>query len=172
MMEPMETILSELSLAPSKPLIEDVDALLEELSTGQRRWHLCSQRERVALALRVRDLYLAQRQGEAAAALAELLRQAATKIERVGELAIRDLSISAHPCQRFLSLRFVDLREIEPKRRVLFACPLPSLPTLAAVFVDPEEFNFRTFENILPLDRLFGDEEVAGLGLSDWVTCL
>lgn len=165
-MEHIDTIINELALAPIKALIDDVDPLLEALSTGQRRWHLCSQRERVALALRMRDLYLSQRAGEGEGAQAELLRQAATKVEPIEALAIKDLSISAHPCQRLLSLRFVELRQIEPKRRALFACPLPSLPTLAAVFVDPDEFNFRTFENILPLDRLFGEEEVAGLTLS------
>ena len=84
-MEHIDTILNELALAPNKPLIEDVDALLEALSTGQRRWHLCSQRERVALALRMRDLYLAQRDGEGEVAQAELLRQAVAALASDGQ---------------------------------------------------------------------------------------
>ncbi|MGW8527313.1 MULTISPECIES: hypothetical protein [Nocardiopsidaceae] len=75
---------------------------------------------------------------------------------------IDGLAVSWHPTVRFKSVRFVDADLIDADVRELFARPSDTAPYLAAVFVDPRELSFRTFENILPLDHLFAD---AGLEL-------
>ncbi|MEV1005927.1 hypothetical protein [Streptomyces sp. NPDC049881] len=67
------------------------------------------------------------------------------------------LSVSWHPTARFKAVRFVDAERIDEAARELFARPSEGAPHLAAVFVDPRELSFRTFENIVPLDRLFTD---------------
>ena len=71
---------------------------------------------------------------------------------------IDGLSVSYHPTSRFKALRFLEAKHIDESVRQLFARPILKMPQLAAAFVDPEEFSFRSFENILPLDRLFGEE--------------
>ncbi|MFD0852923.1 hypothetical protein ACFQ07_11835, partial [Actinomadura adrarensis] len=58
---------------------------------------------------------------------------------------------------RHKAVRFVDAERIDQSVRGLFARPSAGAPHLAAVFVDPAELSFRTFENILPLDFLFED---------------
>jgi hypothetical protein len=73
------------------------------------------------------------------------------------------LAIAWHPSARHKAVRFVDAARIDPAVRELFARPSEAAPHLAAVFVDPRELSFRTFENIVPLDRLF---EGAPLGLA------
>lgn len=70
---------------------------------------------------------------------------------------IEGMTIAAHPSQRFRAVRFIDAEHLEAEHRAQFARPSADLPELAAVFVDPEEYHFRTFENILPLDRLLTD---------------
>lgn len=75
---------------------------------------------------------------------------------------VEGLSLSFHPTARFQALRFVDEARLDPASRALFARPCRELPELAAVFVDPEELSFRTFENIVPLDRHF---EAASLSI-------
>lgn len=75
---------------------------------------------------------------------------------------LQGLAISYHPTARFQALRFVEADALDEGSRTLFARPCAELPNLAAVFVDPEEYSFRTFENIVPLDRAFGSQlEVA-----------
>lgn len=67
------------------------------------------------------------------------------------------LAISWHPTVHHKAVRFVDAERIDPDVRELFARPSAAAPHMAAVFVDPRELSFRTFENIVPLDGLFGD---------------
>ncbi|WP_329518703.1 hypothetical protein [Spirillospora sp. NBC_01491] len=67
------------------------------------------------------------------------------------------LAISWHPTVRHKAVRFVDAERIEAGARELFARPSEAAPHLAAVFVDPRELSFRTYENVLPLDHLFED---------------
>ncbi|WP_255953243.1 hypothetical protein [Streptomyces odontomachi] len=78
------------------------------------------------------------------------------------------LAISWHPTARHKAVRFVDAERIDADVRELFARPSTAAPYLAAVFVDPRELSFRTFENILPLDRLFEDTPLK-LDLTDRV---
>ncbi|GAA1560263.1 hypothetical protein GCM10009678_49010 [Actinomadura kijaniata] len=70
---------------------------------------------------------------------------------------IDGLAVSWHPTARFKAVRFVDAERLDAGVRDLFARPVETAPYLAAVFADPREMSFRTFENILPLDRLFED---------------
>lgn len=65
------------------------------------------------------------------------------------------LGVCWHPTARHKQVRFVTAERIPAEVRDLFARPSAAAPYLAAVFVDPCELSFRTFENIVPLDRLF-----------------
>ncbi|EDM76558.1 hypothetical protein PPSIR1_24159 [Plesiocystis pacifica SIR-1] len=84
------------------------------------------------------------------------LRKVAAAVELApGELGCIDgLSLAPHPTARHQSVRFVQLAELPEALRPRCARPSPAAPELAAVFVDPEEFSFRSFENIVPLDAL------------------
>lgn len=70
-------------------------------------------------------------------------------------LVLAGLSLSFHPFSQCKLLRFVDEEQIPLPLRAHFARPVSELPHLCAVFVDPEELSYRTFENIIPLDRYF-----------------
>ncbi len=70
---------------------------------------------------------------------------------------LQGLSLSFFPSARFKQLRFVEAAELASEVRPLFARPCAELPELAAVFVDPEEFSYRSFETIVGLDRLFSE---------------
>lgn len=69
--------------------------------------------------------------------------------------AIDGLGVSWHPSARHKALRFVDAAKLDAAIRDRFARPSLDAPHLAAVFADPCELSFRTYENIVPLDRLF-----------------
>lgn len=105
----------------------------------------------------LRDRFFALSTGEAPAdEVAEYLAEVdATDTEPVTTLD--GLAVSWHPTARHKAVRFVDAERIDAGVRELFARPSAAAPYLAAVFVDPRELSFRTFENILPLDRLFAD---------------
>ena len=67
-------------------------------------------------------------------------------------LEYQGLNMSFHPSQSRKECRFVDVDSIE--------IPDESVPYLANVgaymtFCDPAELHYRTFENIIPLDRAF-----------------
>jgi hypothetical protein len=70
------------------------------------------------------------------------------------------LAVCWHPTARFKAVRYVDADRIDAGVRDAFARPSEAAPYLAAVFVDPLELSFRTFENILPLDHLFADPKL------------
>lgn len=77
--------------------------------------------------------------------------------DAVPAATVDGLDLSWHPSARFKAVRFIDAERIDERVRDLFARPSADAPYLAAVFVDPHELSFRTFENIVPLDRLFED---------------
>ena len=70
---------------------------------------------------------------------------------------LRGLSLSYFPSVRFKQLRFIEAEHLDDQVRPLFARPCRGLPHLAAAFVDPEEFSYHSFENIVCLDRWFED---------------
>ena len=74
---------------------------------------------------------------------------------RLPTLVLEGLSIYFHPTAGAKLVRFVDEEKIPLALRDKFARPSAQLPHLCAVFVDPEELSYRTYENILPLDRYF-----------------
>lgn len=78
---------------------------------------------------------------------------------------VQGLSLAYHPSARFKQLRFLDATLLDDQVRPLFARPCAELPELAAAFVDPEELCFRSFENIICLDRLFPPIEHGALRL-------
>jgi hypothetical protein len=78
---------------------------------------------------------------------------------------VQGLSLAYHPSARFKQLRFLDAALLDAEVRSLFARPCAELPELAAAFVDPQELCFRSFENIICLDRLFPPIEDEALRL-------
>ena len=75
---------------------------------------------------------------------------AATVAPPVGT-RVDGLTISPQPTGRFTAVRYVDASQLDAE----VAARCAHVEHLAAVYVDPDEWSFRTFENIVPLDRLF-----------------
>ena len=105
-------------------------------------------------ALALRDLYLEVVAGQAEEGAEDRLKRAMEAIERHVELEVAGLELSFHPTARFRVVRFLDAEHLDERWRDLFARPVTEMPHMVAAFVDPEAFHFRTFENIVPLDRL------------------
>ncbi|MFV8752355.1 hypothetical protein ACNOYE_17535 [Nannocystaceae bacterium ST9] len=104
---------------------------------------------------RLRDRFFALGP-DAGEALGQQLIAEVDALDSVSPTArLHGLSLSHFPSARFKQVRFVDAAELDPEVRSRFARPCAELPELAAAFVDPEEFSFRTFENIVGLDRMF-----------------
>ncbi len=113
---------------------------------------------------------------------AEAFRAEVNAVDDAPGARIDGLRVSHFPSRSFKAVRFFDAERLEPTVRAHFARPLTHLPHLAAGFVDPAEFSFRTFENIvsldgffdgLPLDEVkleqrtrFGDKQVYAFALS------
>ncbi|XVQ13277.1 hypothetical protein ACQP1W_12265 [Spirillospora sp. CA-255316] len=108
----------------------------------------------------LRDRFFALSAGHAPAGEVDRYRAQVDATDTEPARTLDGLAISWHPTARHKAVRFVDAERIDADVRALFARPSPDAPHLAAVFVDPAEFSFRTFENILPLDHHF---EGAGL---------
>ena len=119
-----------------------------------------------ARALDLRDRYLAAREGRLDDDALRTLRDDIDACDAPPVTLLEGLEITYHPSARFKTLRFVEEALIPEAHRHRFAHPAPDAPTLVATFADPEELHFRTFENIIPLDRLldaFDDVAIAGL---------
>lgn len=71
------------------------------------------------------------------------------------------LDVSFHPGGRFTQVRFVNEVCLAAADWPLFARPSHAVPSLFAVFVDPQAFSFRTFENLIPLDQHFAKQPLA-----------
>jgi hypothetical protein len=91
---------------------------------------------------------VAPREGEA------LFRAVVELVQTQPVAQLDGLGLSFHPTAQHKAVRFLDAERLPAEHRSLFARPSSAMPHLAAVFVDPEELSFRTFENIVPLDRL------------------
>ena len=113
------------------------------------------------MSIDLRDRFFALSAGAARAERPERAGEVARYLAEVDALdpepaAVLDgLGIAWHPSRRHKAVRFVDAERIDPAVRDRFARPSQDAPHLAAVFVDPRELSFRTFEDIVPLDRLF-----------------
>ncbi|MFD8543111.1 hypothetical protein [Streptomyces sp. NPDC059649] len=105
----------------------------------------------------LRDRFFALSTGEATDEEVARYRAEVDATDTEPAATLDGLSISWHPTARHKSVRFIDAQRIDADVRDLFARPSEGAPHLAAVFVDPRELSFRTFENIVPLDRLFAD---------------
>lgn len=109
------------------------------------------------MSLELRDRFFALSTGDAPAGEVAEYRAQVDATDAEPAAAVDGLAVSWHPTARFKQVRFVDAELIDGEARELFARPIETMPDLAAVFADPRELSFRTFENILPLDRLFSD---------------
>ncbi|MEU8117937.1 hypothetical protein AB0C21_04430 [Spirillospora sp. NPDC049024] len=107
------------------------------------------------MSIELRDGFFALSNGRAPAEEVDRYRALVDATDTGPTTEIDGLAVSWHPTARFKAVRFVDAERIDAGVRELFARPSENAPYLAAVFVDPREFSFRTFENILPLDHRF-----------------
>ncbi|MFI1364921.1 hypothetical protein [Streptomyces griseochromogenes] len=109
------------------------------------------------MSIDLRDRFFALSTGSAPEDEVARFRAEVDETDTEAAAAIDGLAVSWHPTARFKAVRFVDAEHIDEAARALFARPSEDAPHLAAVFVDPRELSFRTFENIVPLDRLFAN---------------
>ncbi|MFC5747507.1 hypothetical protein [Actinomadura rugatobispora] len=107
------------------------------------------------MSIELRDRFFALSERDAPAAEVARYRAEVDATDAESAATLDGLAISWHPTARHKAVRFVDAWRIDAGVRELFARPSEAAPHLAAVFVDPRELSFRTFENILPLDDLF-----------------
>ncbi len=103
----------------------------------------------------LRDRYFTLHSSKPSAADAEAFRSEVNAVDAEPTASVDGLPVSAFPTRRHKSLRFFEASRVAEPVRAEFARPLPRLPHLAAGFVDPTEFSFRTFENIVSLDGYF-----------------
>ncbi|MCA9690167.1 MAG: hypothetical protein KC636_11200, partial [Myxococcales bacterium] len=116
---------------------------------------------------RLRDRFFALRAAASSpgnAGTAAALRAEVDTIDAPPVASVEGLAISFFPTSRFKQLRFIDASEVDASLRPLFARPSAELSHLIAVFVDPEELSYRSFENIIDLDRRFDGIARARLG--------
>jgi hypothetical protein len=125
------------------------------LADDPSAWCTLPETDRVTIGERLRDRFFELAALPAAERADHLFQSIVRAIDPVPSRRVEGLKVSFHPSARFQALRFIDAHRLDPESRALFARPCPEMPELAAVFVDPEEFSFRTFENIVPLDRAF-----------------
>ncbi|MEZ4238500.1 MAG: hypothetical protein R3F59_20575 [Myxococcota bacterium] len=118
----------------------------------------------LAAAERLRDAFFALPPGDPSAAAR--LRADLEGAEPHVALAVEGLSVSFHPTARHHQVSFVDEALVDAPWRGRFARPSGDAPHLLAAFVDPRELSLRTYENIVPLDRLFEGEPL-DLALAD-----
>jgi hypothetical protein len=107
------------------------------------------------MSIELRDRFFALSAGTPSADEVARYRAQVDAIDPEPAAVLDGLAIAWHPSARHKAVRFVDAERIDAQVRELFARPSAAAPHLAAVFVDPRELSFRTFENIVPLDRLF-----------------
>ncbi|SEH03973.1 hypothetical protein SAMN05444920_15018 [Nonomuraea solani] len=109
------------------------------------------------MSIELRDRFFVLSAGDVPAEEVARYRAEVDETDAEPAATVDGLDISWHPSARFKAVRFIDAERIGEPVRELFARPSADAPYLAAVFVDPHELSFRTFENIVPLDRLFED---------------
>ncbi len=107
------------------------------------------------MSIELRDRFFALSSGAPGADEVARYRAEVDAIDPEPAAVLDGLGIAWHPSARHKAVRFVDAERIDAAVRERFARPSEAAPHLAAVFVDPRELSFRTFENIVPLDRLF-----------------
>lgn len=113
-----------------------------------------SEADRRALGEALRDRFFALSAAEGTARQDRAFEALVSAVDPEPPWQLDALAVSYHPTARFKALRFVDAERLDEASRSLFARPCREAPELAAVFVDSEELSFRTFENIVPLDRV------------------
>ncbi len=87
-------------------------------------------------------------------------RQAAPRAPGVPVKLVEGLSLSPQRTARFTSPRVVDKRPLS--RTFTKDCErVAGMRDFIVVYVDPDEWTFRTYENILPLDRLITNTQLS-----------
>jgi hypothetical protein len=132
----------------------------EHVVSTPSTWQTMSHNDREKLGFALRDAFfrlLSTRSQKDKNKEQQLFQGIVNAIDIQSGVEVDGLSVSYHPTARHKAVRFVDEQRIEASLRSHFAHPSVDLPHLVAVFVDPQEFSFRTFENIISLDSLFGE---------------
>lgn len=138
------------------PSLSDRGAeLASALSRSPARLHELSAAERLTLGQWLRDQFFALSSRERSAGGEETFRSLVAALPTPPTVVVEGLSLCFHPTAQCKLVRFVEEERLPAEQRPLFARPVAELPHLCAVFVDPEELSYRTFENIIPLDRYF-----------------
>ncbi len=123
----------------------------------RRTWERATLSRRVEMAARLRARYFEARElGERAR---EQVRAAAEYAEPVEPIELAGMTVSSHPAGAWRALRVVASAELPESERARFA--LPGNARFSAVFVNPRELDFRTFEGVLGLDDWFDGIECA-----------
>lgn len=108
-----------------------------------------------------RAFALAAQQALHEPALQPLVHTLTKQVKPLCTASYKGISLSYYPTREHSSLRYMPRDLIEPLWRPYFAPPHRNTGDIAhnyvGVFVDPEEFHFRTFEYILPMDTHFED---------------
>ena len=108
-----------------------------------------------ALAIRLRDAVLADVTAPTSPDARAALRALIAQLPDAPCAEVEGLYLAPWPSAHFTVIRFVAAERLPETVRDQFARPAPAAPELAAAFVDPVALSYRSFENILPLDRLF-----------------
>ncbi|MFO0600237.1 MAG: hypothetical protein U0228_33315 [Myxococcaceae bacterium] len=91
-----------------------------------------------------------------------LVRRCADLVDEPPTLRADGLDVCFHPTRRFKALRFFDVKDFPEAVRRLFARPVEhGVRDVVAGFVDPTELSFRSYENIVSLDRHLGVQPLA-----------
>lgn len=130
-----------------------------------------SEQEHLRCAEYARDTYAAARQGALSADEDARFRLSLEHLTAYEPASLEGLTLSFHPTARFISRRHIKAQHLGAgwASRCL---GVEAVEGLVTVFVDPAEFNFRTFENIITMDRFFGDEAQLSLEVTstdNWV---
>jgi hypothetical protein len=135
-------------IAPDKLI--DIHAKLQR----DEGWNTRTEEERQEIAACLRDLFFAHAEESLDKKQQRLFLEAIDQTEPQLQICLQDIHICYHPSRSAKLLRFIDTAQIPVEHRDLFVSPEGVMNHLSAVFVDPLEFNYTNFENIIPIDRL------------------
>lgn len=140
--------------APSNLL--DIHTQLQDADV----WETRSEEEHAYAATCLRDLFFEHTETPLEEDQRNLFLEAVNLIEPQLQVLLGDIHVCYHPSKSTKLLRFIESRLIPAEHRDLFVSPASlsksnnAMGHLSAVFVDPYEFNYTNFENIIPIDRL------------------
>lgn len=128
---------------------------LQAMCESDTHWQDLSPHAQLAITQGARALVQRRRAHPEDIATEDLLTRLSTWIEPLCTLQVQGLSLSYYPTPSHTCLRFIQHAHISSTWQSFFDMEPAEFSHLTAAFVDPEEFHFRTFEHIVPMDRFF-----------------